>query len=56
MADPELWTSEVEKRFHSLKGRITAWPVPGKREEATFRDPKTAKEIKLKVRFILNLE
>lgn len=56
LADPELWTSEVEKRFHSLKGRITAWPVPGKREEATFRDAKTAKEIKLKVRFILNLE
>lgn len=50
------WTSEVERRFPSLKGRVTAWIVPKKGEYATFRDPNTASEIKNLIKSMLNLE
>jgi serine/threonine-protein kinase len=54
--DPDLWKTDVEKRFPSLEGRIIVWPVPGLRENATFRDPITSKQVKRMVISILNLE
>jgi len=50
------WISEAERRFPSLKGRITAWHVPRIGEYATFRDPSTAIKIKEQIKSMLNLE
>ena len=50
------WTSEAERRFPSLKERITAWHVPRSGEYATFRDPNTASAIKNLIKSVLNLE
>ena len=52
--DPEVWRSEAEKRFPSMKGRMIIFPVPGG-IEATFRDPKTATDLKRTVISMLDL-
>ncbi len=52
--DPDAWRSDVEKRFPPLKGRMAIFPVQGM-EDATFRNPKTASDIKRAVVSILDL-
>jgi serine/threonine protein kinase len=55
--DPEFrerWIGEVETRYPALKGRITTMVIPGK-GAGTFRDPKTAEEMRVRVRKILHL-
>ncbi len=55
-SNPAQFISRAERRFPSLKGRVTAWKVTKRGEYATFRDPNTAKEIKNLIKSTLKLE
>ena len=52
----EAWVSEIEGRFPTLSGRVTALHIPGGEESATFRDPQTVRLIRDLVRGLLDLE
>jgi hypothetical protein len=47
--DYAKWIAETETRFPALKGRVTIMFVPGG-DEATFRDPATARDIGRRVK------
>ncbi len=49
------WISEVEKRFPSLKGRVTTLRVPVGPNGASFRDPATAELVRDYVKSILGV-
>ena len=49
------WVSEIEGRFPTLTGRVTALHIPGGDESATFRDPQTVQLIRDLVRGLLDL-
>jgi len=50
----EEWKKDLEERFPKLKGRITTMVIPGGKA-ATFRNPKTAEEVRAHVKTILGL-
>jgi tRNA A-37 threonylcarbamoyl transferase component Bud32 len=50
----EQWKKKLEERFPKLKGRITTMVIPGGKA-GTFRDAKTAEEIRNHVKAILGL-
>jgi Protein kinase domain len=49
------WVSDVVARFPTLEGRIYTIAMPGGRESATFRDPRTAQLLRDQVRASLAL-
>lgn len=53
--DNGAWKSDVEKRFPQLRSRLFTLHVPGGTEQATFRDPATAKLLRQQVETILGL-
>jgi hypothetical protein len=50
----EQWKKDLEERFPKLKGRITTMVIPGG-QKGTFREAKTAKDIRDQVKKILGL-
>jgi serine/threonine protein kinase len=57
-ATPELeasWIADVVQRFPKLKGRLSTFPMPGGRQNATFRDPATARLLRDRVKAMLGL-
>lgn len=50
----QRWVGESEARLPALRGRIHVLTVPG-REQATFRDPSTARLVRERVTKILGL-
>jgi hypothetical protein len=50
------WVAQLEQRFPSLTGRVTAIAIPGGFGEGSFRSPETAQMIRQHVRSILDIE
>jgi hypothetical protein len=48
------WIRDVVARFPALEGRIFTMVVPG-RDKATFRDPTTAQQLRVRVREVLGV-
>jgi hypothetical protein len=49
------WQKKIEGRFKELKGRITTMVVEGGYQKGTFKDPKTAEDLRTNVTEILKL-
>jgi hypothetical protein len=50
----ETWVGEIETRFPKLRGRISTMVIEGGKK-GTFRNEKTAAEMRAKVKNILHL-
>jgi hypothetical protein len=51
----EKFVADTEARFPDLRGRLHTWTVPGPADQATFRDPNTARQIREGVMATLGL-
>jgi hypothetical protein len=51
----QLWTGTQEARLPALRGRLSAFTVPGGQDKATFREPSTADLMRARVRQVLAL-
>jgi DNA-binding winged helix-turn-helix (wHTH) protein len=51
----EKFVADTEARFPDLRGRLRAWTVPVSPDQATFRDPKIARQIREHVAATLGL-
>ena len=51
----EKFLADTEARFPDLRGRLQAWTVPVPHDQATFRDPNIARQIRERVMATLGL-
>ena len=51
----EKFVADTEARFPDLRGRLEAWTVPVPHDQATFRDPNIARQIRERVMATLGL-
>jgi hypothetical protein len=51
----EKFVADTEARFPALRGRLQVWTIPAPRDQATFRDPDLARQVRERVRATLGL-